>query len=129
MSRTPKTVQTPKAPAAIGPYSQAIAAGGMAYLSGQLGIDPANGTIPENFAAQARQAMENLKAVVEAAGSSLELVVSVDVYLIDMGRFGEFNEIYSAYFKEHRPARAAIGVSALPREAQVEVRCIAALPE
>lgn len=129
MSRLPKPVQTPKAPAAIGPYSQAISAGGMVYLSGQLGIEPASGTIPENFAVQARQAMENLKAIVEASGSRLDLVVSVDVYLIDMGRFGEFNEIYAAYFPEHRPARAAIGVAQLPREAQVEVRCIAALPE
>ncbi len=129
MSRLPKPVQTSKAPAAIGPYSQAITAGGMAYLSGQLGIVPETGVIPENFATQARQAMENLKAVVEAAGSRLDLVVSVDVYLIDMGRFGEFNEIYAAYFAQHRPARAAIGVAQLPREAQVEVRCIAALAE
>lgn len=128
MSRLPKPVQTSKAPAAIGPYSQAIVAGGMVYLSGQLGIDPKTGVIAENFAVQARQAMENLKAVVEAAGSNLDLVVSVDVYLLDMGRFSQFNEIYASYFQEHRPARAAIAARALPREAQVEVRCIAALP-
>lgn len=129
MSRTPKTVQTPKAPAAIGPYSQAIVSGGMAYTSGQLGIDPATGVIPENFTVQAKLAMQNLQAIVEAAGSNLGLVVSVDVYLIDMGRFAQFNEIYASYFHEHRPARAAIAVAGLPREAQVEVRCIAALPD
>ena len=122
-----KTVHTDKAPAAIGPYSQAVVCNGMAYLSGQLGIDPATGIIPENFAAQARLALQNLKAIVEASGSSLERVVSVDVYLTEMTSFGAFNEIYAEFFPQHRPARAAIGVAALPREAQVEVRCVAAL--
>jgi endoribonuclease L-PSP, putative len=129
MSRTLNTVQTSNAPAAIGPYSQAVTCGGMVYASGQLGIDPKSGIIAENFAVQAKQAMENLKAVVEAAGSAMNLVVSVDVYLIDMGRFAEFNEVYAQYFKDHCPARAAIAVRALPREGQVEVRCIAALAE
>lgn len=128
MSRLPKPVHTPNAPAAIGPYSQAITAGGMVYVSGQLGIEPKTGVIAENFAVQAKQALANLKAIIEAAGSSMDMVVSVDVYLTDMGRFAQFNEIYSVYFHEHRPARAAIAVRALPREAQVEVRCIAALP-
>jgi 2-iminobutanoate/2-iminopropanoate deaminase len=128
MSRTPKTVQTPKAPAAIGPYSQAVTCGGMVYTSGQLGIDP-GGIIPEDFAAQAKLALTNLQAIVEAAGSNLGLAVSVDVYLIDMGRFAQFNEIYASFFQANFPARAAIAVRALPREAQVEVRCIAALPE
>lgn len=122
-----KAVHTNAAPAAIGPYSQAISCGGIAYLSGQLGIDPANGVIPDDFAQQARQALVNLKAVVEAAGSSLERVISVDVFLIDMATFGAFNAIYAEFFPQHKPARAAIGVAALPREAQVEVRCIAAL--
>ena len=122
-----KTVHTDLAPAAIGPYSQAIACNGMVYLSGQLGIDPATGIIPDNFATQARMALMNLKAIVEAAGSSLERIVSVDVYLTEMSNFGAFNAIYAEYFPQHRPARAAIGVAALPREAQVEVRCIAAL--
>jgi 2-iminobutanoate/2-iminopropanoate deaminase len=128
MSRTPKTVQTPKAPAAIGPYSQAVTCGGMVYTSGQLGIAP-DGIIPEDFAVQAKLALTNLQAIVEAAGSNLGLAVTVDVYLIDMGRFAQFNEIYATFFKENFPARAAIAVRALPREAQVEVRCIAALPE
>jgi len=128
MSPEPKTVQTANAPAAIGPYSQAVTYGGLVFLSGQLGIIPATGIIPEDFATQTRQALDNVRAVVEAAGSSLERVLSVDVFLIDMGRFGEFNEIYSTYFTSHKPARAAVAVAALPREAQVEVRVVAALP-
>lgn len=127
MSQTLGIVQTPSAPAAIGPYSQAVSFNGVVYLSGQLGIVPATGAIPEDFAMQAKQAMENVRAVVEAAGSSLARVLSVDVFLIDMGRFAEFNEIYGAYFTSHKPARAAVAVAALPREAQVEVRVVAAL--
>ena len=126
MSADPKTVQTASAPAAIGPYSQAVTYGGLVFLSGQLGIVPASGAIPDDFAAQARQALDNVRAVVEAAGSNLTRVLSVDVFLIDMGRFGEFNEIYSTYFTAHKPARAAVAVAALPREAQVEVRVVAA---
>jgi len=122
-----KAVHTNAAPAAIGPYSQAISCGGLVYLSGQLGIDPATGVIPDDFAQQARQALTNLKAIVEASGSSLERVISVDVFLIDMTMFGAFNAIYAEFFPQHKPARAAIAVAALPREAQVEVRCIAAL--
>jgi len=122
-----KAIHTNAAPAAIGPYSQAISCGGLAYLSGQLGIDPATGVIPDDFAQQARQALTNLKAIVEASGSSLERVISVDVFLINMTMFGAFNAIYAEFFPQHKPARAAIAVAALPREAQVEVRCIAAL--
>ena len=127
MSPEPKTVQTANAPAAIGPYSQAVTCGGLVYLSGQLGIIPASGVIPEDFAQQARQALDNVRCVVEAAGSDLARVLSVDVFLIDMGRFAEFNAIYSTYFTAHKPARAAVAVAALPREAQVEVRVVAAL--
>lgn len=129
MSQELKIVQTPAAPAAIGPYSQAVTYNGLVFLSGQLGIDPATGVIPEDFAAQARQALDNVRAVVEAAGSNLSRVLSVDVFLIDMGRFAEFNGIYSTYFSAHKPARAAVAVAALPREAQVEVRAVAALAD
>ena len=127
MSLELKVVHTNAAPAAIGPYSQAVCHAGTCYLSGQLGIDPATGLISETFAVQARQALANLKAIVEAAGSSLERVITVDVFLTDMTTFGAFNEIYAEFFPQHKPARAAIGVAALPREAQVEVRCLAAL--
>jgi 2-iminobutanoate/2-iminopropanoate deaminase len=120
-------VHTAAAPAAIGPYSQAVICGGMAYLSGQLGIDPKTGNVPEDFEDQARQALRNVQAILEAAGSALSRVVSVDVYLIDMGRFAQFNAIYAEVFGAHKPARVVISVSALPREAQVEVRCLAAL--
>ncbi|MDR3641281.1 MAG: Rid family detoxifying hydrolase [Humidesulfovibrio sp.] len=126
MPLDPKAVHTAAAPAAIGPYSQAVTCGGLVYLSGQLGSDPKTGVIPEDFAAQVRQALTNLKAIVEAAGSNLDRVLSVDVFLIDMGNFGAFNEIYTSYFQNHLPARAVIGVAALPREAQVEIRCVAA---
>jgi len=125
MPLAPKTVHTAAAPAAIGPYSQAIVCRGLAYVSGQLGIDPQTGVIPENFSAQAKQALANLKAVVEAAGSSMDHVLSVDVFLLDMTKFGTFNEIYASFFAEHRPARAVVAVRGLPREAQVEIRCVA----
>ncbi|OIO01563.1 MAG: reactive intermediate/imine deaminase [Desulfovibrionaceae bacterium CG1_02_65_16] len=123
----PKAVHTTAAPAAIGPYSQAMTSAGLAFVSGQLGIDPASGIIPEDFATQTRQALANLKTIIEAAGSGLDRVVSVDVFLLDMGNFGAFNEIYTEFFKDHRPARVVIAVSALPHEAQVEIRCVAAL--
>jgi len=127
MPLEPRVVQTNAAPAAIGPYSQAIVCRGFAFVSGQLGIDPQTGVIPENFAAQTRQALTNLKAVVEASGSAMDRVLSVDVYLLDMANFGAFNEIYATFFPQHKPARVAIAVSALPREAQVELRCVAGL--
>ena len=120
------SVSTDKAPAAIGPYSQAISAGPFLYVSGQLGMDPASGELAgPDVAAQAPQAMENLVNILEAAGLSTADVVSVDVFMTNMGQFSEFNEIYSRYFDSHRPARAAIGVAALPLGASVEVRCVA----
>ena len=127
MSSPPRPVETPDAPAAIGPYSQGMISGSFVFTSGQLGIDPATGVISEDFVAQARQALKNMQAIVQAAGSSLELALSVDVFLIDMGRFAQFNAVYAEFFPAHRPARAAVAVAALPREAQVEVRCTAAL--
>ena len=127
MPLEPRIVQTPNAPAAIGPYSQAISSRGLVYVSGQIGIDPHSGAIPENFTAQTKQALANLRAILEAAGSGLGYVISVDVYLTDMARFSQFNELYAAAFQGHRPARAVVGVHALPREAQVEVRCVATL--
>ena len=123
---TLKTVQTDKAPAAIGPYSQAVVASPVVYVSGQLGMDPATGDlVGQDLESQARQALENLKQVVLAAGSSLERVALVEVYLTDMGQFADFNAIYAEYFNAHKPARAAIGVSALPKGACVEIKCTA----
>lgn len=123
-----KTVSTEKAPAAIGPYSQATAFNGMVFVSGQLGFDPSTGEfVGDDVVSQARQALENLQAIVEAAGSDLTKVLSVDVFLTDMKNFVPFNEVYGDFFSEHKPARAAIEVSALPRGGIVEIKCIAAL--
>lgn len=120
-----KTIQTDKAPAAIGPYSQGMAAGTMRFVSGQVGLDPATGKLAgEDFSDQVRQALQNLQQIVEAGGGSLEQVAAVDVFLTDIGKFVQFNEIYEAFFAGHRPARAVVEVSALPIGAQVEVKCI-----
>lgn len=126
MSLDPKAVHTDAAPAAIGPYSQAVTGAGLTFVSGQLGIDPKSGIISEEFTEQVRQALTNIKTIVEAAGSDMTRVISVDAFLIDMGNFGAFNEIYAEFFQDHRPARVVMAVAALPREAQVEIRCVAA---
>lgn len=123
---TLKTVNTSNAPAAIGPYSQAVVAAPFVFVSGQLGLDPASGELAgDDLEHQARQALENLKQVLVAAGSSLEQVVAVEVFLTDMGKFAAFNAIYAAYFSTHKPARAAIEVSALPKGGCVELKCTA----
>jgi 2-iminobutanoate/2-iminopropanoate deaminase len=120
------TVRTDKAPSAIGPYSQGIAAGPWLFVSGQLGMNPQTGDlVGDDLAAQARQALENLKAVIEAGGCTLADVTAVEVFLTDIGTFAEFNGIYAEYFDAHKPARAAIGVAALPKGAVVEIKCIA----
>ncbi len=121
-----KVVQTDRAPAAIGPYSQAIAAATWLFVSGQLGIDPETGElVSPGFAPQARQALENLRQIVLAAGSDLNQVTAVDVFVTNIENFAEFNKIYAEYFSEHRPARAVVEVSALPKGACVEIKCIA----
>jgi 2-iminobutanoate/2-iminopropanoate deaminase len=121
-----KTVQTDKAPAAIGPYVQAIVAGPLRFVSGQLGLNPETGELAgTDLASQARQALQNLKQIVVAAGCALDEVAAVDVFLTDMGKFAEFNRIYEEFFTSHRPARAVVEVSALPKGALVEVKCLA----
>ena len=123
---TLKTIQTDQAPAAIGPYSQAINAGPFLFVSGQLGMNPKSGElVGDDIESQARQALDNLKNIVAAGGCSLSDVVSVDVFLADMSDFVKFNGIYEEYFSDHRPARAAIGIASLPKAAQVEIKCIA----
>jgi reactive intermediate/imine deaminase len=120
-----KPIHTPKAPNAIGPYSQAVAAGGVVFLSGQVGLDPASGElVAGGVEAQARRAFDNLAAVAEAAGSSLDAAVRVTIYLTDLGQFAVANRIMQAYFQEPYPARVTIGVAALPRGAAIEVDCI-----
>ena len=121
-----KVVQTDRAPAAIGPYSQAIAAATWLFVSGQLGIEPETGElVSPDFVLQARQALENLRQIVLAAGSDLNQVTAVDVFVTNIENFAEFNKIYAEYFSEHRPARAVVEVSALPKGACVEIKCIA----
>ncbi len=123
---TLKTIHTDRAPAAIGPYSQAVVAAPFVFVSGQLGLDPATGDlVSDGFESQARQALENVKAILLAAGSALEQVTAVEVFLTDMAQFVNFNAVYAEYFAAHRPARAAIEVSALPKGGLVEIKCTA----
>ncbi|BCS89852.1 RidA family protein [Pseudodesulfovibrio sediminis] len=117
-------IATDKAPAAVGPYSQAVAAGGMLYVSGQLGLDPATMTLAEGFTAQAEQAMRNLGAILDEAGCAVTDIVSVDVFLVDMDEFKTLNGIYAEFMGEHKPARAAIQVAALPLGGLVEIKCV-----
>ena len=120
-------ISTSKAPAAIGPYSQAVKAGGMLYISGQLPIDPSTGEFAApNIAGQTRQCLENLKAILSQAGCNLGDVVKTTVLLADIGDFGAMNGIYSEYFTDACPARAAFAVKDLPKGALVEIEAIAA---
>ncbi|MDG1482949.1 MAG: Rid family detoxifying hydrolase [Myxococcota bacterium] len=121
-------VHTDDAPAAIGPYSQATVHGGMVYTSGQVALRPGStALIGETAAEQARVALENLSAVLTAAGSSLSHAVKVSVFLADMNDFPSVNAVYSEAFGAHRPARSTVEVSRLPLDARVEIDCVAAL--
>ena len=124
-----KQIQTEKAPAAIGPYSQGIAAGGFVFCSGQIPIDPATGqVIAGGIEEQTRQVFKNLAAILEAAGSSLEQAVKCTVFLHDMNDFAAMNKVYAEFFKDAAPARAAFQVVRLPRDVKVEIDCIAVKP-
>ncbi|MEX1993108.1 MAG: RidA family protein [Steroidobacteraceae bacterium] len=120
-----RVIHTAQAPAAIGPYSQAIAAGGMMFLSGQVGLDPATGQlVAGGIESEARRVFENLRAVAEAAGSGLDAAVRVTIYLVDFAHFTIVNGIMQEYFRDPYPARVTIGVASLPRGAAIEVDCI-----
>jgi 2-iminobutanoate/2-iminopropanoate deaminase len=120
------TVQTDHAPQAIGPYSQAIKAGGFVFCSGQIPTDPATGQFVEGgIAEQTEQVLKNLSAVLEAAGSSLDRVVKTTVFLADMFEFGQMNDVYGKFFSEKPPARATVEAARLPRDARVEIEAIA----
>ncbi|MET0397376.1 MAG: RidA family protein [Longimicrobiaceae bacterium] len=119
-------VQTGGAPAAIGPYSQAIAHGGLVFTAGQIPLDPATMQLVEgDVAAQTERVMQNLAAVLEAAGASLASVVKTTVFLLDMNDFAAMNEVYGRWFGDHAPARSTVQVARLPRDARVEIECIA----
>ncbi len=121
-------ISTPKAPAAIGPYSQAVKTGNLVFLSGQIPLDPATGQLVSGeIEAETARVFENLKAVAEAAGGSLNDAVKVNVYLTDLAHFAKVNEVMATYFKLPYPARAAVQVAALPRGARVEVECVLSL--
>ena len=122
-----EAIDTASAPAAIGPYSQAIRAGKTVYLSGQLGLDPATGNLREGVEAQARQALDNLHAVAAAAGGSLDDIVKLTLLLLDMGDFAKVNEIMAARFKQPYPARATYQVAALPKAGRIEVEAVLVL--
>ena len=118
-------VATSNAPAAIGPYAQAIKTGDMVYTSGQIALTPQGEMVTGDIEAQTRQVLQNLSAVLEAAGSSLSQVIKTTVYLADMGDFLKMNRIYAEFFGEHTPARSTVAVKTLPKEALVEIECIA----
>ncbi|TBH14828.1 RidA family protein [Thermus thermamylovorans] len=120
-----EAVSSEKAPKAVGPYAQAVRAGGLVFVSGQIPLRPDGSLVEGDVRAQTAQVMENLKAVLEAAGSSLSRVVQTTCFLADMEDFPAFNEVYARYFQPPYPARATVAVRALPRGARVEVACVA----
>lgn len=120
-------ISTPAGPAAIGPYSQAVRAGGLLFVSGQIALDPSTGELIEDLsiAAQTERVLENIRGIVAAAGGSFDDILKVTIYLTHMGDFGEVNRVYGRYFSESPPARATVGVASLPLGVAVEMDCIA----
>jgi 2-iminobutanoate/2-iminopropanoate deaminase len=124
-----QAVSTPSAPKAIGPYSQAVRAGSLLFVSGQIPIDPATGEIVQgDIAAQTRRVFQNLGAILQAAGASFDNVVRTTVYVADMNDFAAMNEVYGTYFTPPAPARATVQAARLPKDARIEIDVIAALP-
>ena len=129
MTPSRQTLTAPGAPAAVGPYSHAVIAGGLLFCSGQIPLDPAtNEIVGDTPAEQARQCLQNLTAVCDAAGTTLANAVKLTVYLVDMGAFAGVNEVYATFFETDPPARVALAVAALPKGAQVEIDAVVALP-
>jgi 2-iminobutanoate/2-iminopropanoate deaminase len=125
-----RIIKTDRAPAAIGPYSQAIVANGFVFISGQIPLDPHTGQLVQgDIQAQARQCLENLKAILEAAGTTMDKLVKVTVFAKDLKDFQAINQVYSEYFKENPPARSFVEVSRLPRDAAIEIEGIALLDD
>jgi 2-iminobutanoate/2-iminopropanoate deaminase len=123
-----QAVSTPSAPAAIGPYSQAVRAGNLLFVSGQVPIDPATGNLgPGDIAAQTRRVFQNIGEILKAAGASFDAVVRTTVYLMDMNDFAAMNEVYATFFTPPAPARATVQVARLPKDARVEIDVIASL--
>jgi 2-iminobutanoate/2-iminopropanoate deaminase len=123
-----ETISTENAPGAIGPYSQAVKAGNFVFCSGQIPINPQTGEfVSEDVAEQTRQVLKNLRAVLEAAETTLNNVVKTTVFLADMNDFAAMNEVYAEFFSENKPARATVQAARLPRDARVEIECVAVI--
>jgi 2-iminobutanoate/2-iminopropanoate deaminase len=120
-------IATDKAPAAIGPYSQAIAVNGMLYTSGQLPVDPATGTMPDSIEEQTEQALKNVMAILEAAGLGAKNIVKTTVFIKNMQDFSKINAVYEKFFTEGYPARSCVEVARLPKDAQIEIEAVAAV--
>lgn len=120
-----KVISTENAPAAIGPYSQAVVHGNTLYVSGQIPVNPKTGEVPADIKEQTAQSLENVKAIVEAAGSDMSQVVRCGIFIKDMNDFAAINEVYATYFSEPYPARATVEVSRLPKDVNVEIEAIA----
>ena len=118
-------IATDKAPAAIGPYSQGIRAGALVFTSGQLPIDPVTGAFPDTIEAQTKQSLENCRAILAAAGLTMENVVKTTVFLKDMNDFAAMNGVYATFFPTNAPARSAVEAARLPKDARVEIECVA----
>jgi 2-iminobutanoate/2-iminopropanoate deaminase len=128
MTGSREIVDAPGAPAAIGPYSHAVSAAGLLFCSGQIPLDPATGElVGETPAEQARRCLENLGAVCEAAGTTLQRALRLTIYMTDLAAFAEVNEVYGSFFEDEPPARVTVGVAALPKGAQVEIDAVVAL--
>jgi endoribonuclease L-PSP, putative len=123
-----KTLNSPNAPKAIGPYSQAACANGMVYVSGQLPVNPATGELETDIGKATARSLQNIRAILAEDGLSLANAVKVTVYLASMADFSEVNEVYAQYFSAPYPARVCVEVSALPKNARIEIDCIAAIP-
>ncbi len=120
-----KVISTKNAPAAIGPYSQALDMGGMVFVSGQIPVDPATGEMADDVRAQAAQSLTNLKSILAEAGLGMSDVIKTTVFLADLGDFAAVNEVYASFFSEPYPARSCVQVAAIPKGAKVEIECIA----
>ena len=121
-----KVISTDKAPAAIGPYSQAIEVNGMVFTSGVIPVDPQTGVIPATIEEQANQAFSNLRNLIEASGATIDKVIKTTVFIKEMNDFGKINEIYATYFKEPFPARSCVEVARLPKDVMLEVEAVVA---
>lgn len=120
-------IKTDKAPGAIGPYSQGIIIGELVYTSGQIPLNPKTGEMAESIEEQTAQSLENIKAILEEAGTSMNNVIKTTVFLDDMNNFSRMNEVYGTYFTENKPARSAVQVARLPKDAKIEIEVIATL--